>query len=58
MWFHKPFSFDHWILIAMESTASAGSRGFIPGSMFTEVGELIGPVAQDGLIRQLKGGAD
>ena len=57
MWFHKPFSFDHWILIAMESTASAGSRGFIPGSMFTEVGELIGSVAHEGLMRQLKGGA-
>ena len=57
MWFHKPFSFDHWILIAMESTASAGSRGLIQASMFTEVGELIGSVAHEGLMRQLKGGA-
>ena len=51
MWFHKPFSFDEWILIAMESTASAGSRGFIRASMFTEQGELVGSVAQEGLMR-------
>ena len=54
MWFHKPFSFDEWILIAMESTASAGSRGFIRASMFTQQGELIGSVAQEGLMRQAK----
>ena len=57
MWFHKPFSFDHWILIATESTASAGSRGLIRTSMFTEGGELIGSVAHEGLMGQLKGGA-
>jgi acyl-CoA thioesterase II len=51
MWFHRPFSFDDWILIAMESPAASGSRGFIRGNMFTESGELIGSVAQEGLIR-------
>ncbi len=54
MWFHKPFSFDEWILIAMESTASAGSRGFIRASMFTQQGELICSVAQEGLMRLAK----
>ena len=53
MWFHRPFSFDEWVLIAMESPASAGSRGFIRGSMFTEDGLLIGSVAQEGLMREI-----
>ena len=55
MWFHKPFSFDNWILMAMESTASAGSRGFIRASMYDESGELIGTVAQEGLMRMVSG---
>ena len=54
MWFHRPFSFDDWILIAMESPASAGSRGFIRASMFNEAGLLIGSVAQEGLMRVVK----
>ncbi len=54
MWFHRPFSFDDWILIAMESPASAGSRGFIRANMFNEAGLLIGSVAQEGLMRVVK----
>jgi len=55
LWFHRPFSFDEWILIAMESPGAAGSRGFIRGSMFTEDGELIASVAQEGLMRVVDG---
>jgi acyl-CoA thioesterase-2 len=51
MWFHRAFRFDEWILIAMDSPASAGSRGFIRGSMFSEDGSLIASVAQEGLMR-------
>lgn len=51
LWFHRPFSFDNWILIAMESTVSANSRAFIRASMFTQDGVLIGSATQEGLIR-------
>lgn len=52
LWFHRPFDFEDWILIAMESTVSAGSRAFIRASMFTEDGTLIGSATQEGLIRE------
>ncbi len=51
LWFHRAFRFDEWILIAMDSPASGGSRGFNRGTMFTEDGTLIGSVAQEGLMR-------
>ncbi len=53
LWFHRSFNFEDWILIAMESPVSAGSRGFIRASMFTQDGTLIGSAAQEGLIRDI-----
>ena len=53
LWFHRPFSFDDWILIAMESTLTTGSRGFVRASMFTQDGTLIGSATQEGLIRDI-----
>ena len=51
MWFHRDFRFDEWVLIAMDSPAAAGARGFNRGNMFTEDGRLIASVAQEGLMR-------
>lgn len=51
MWFHRDFRFDEWVLIAMDSPAAGGARGFNRGSMFTEDGRLIASVAQEGLMR-------
>jgi len=34
-----------------DSPASAGARGFSRGSFFTQAGELVASVAQEGLIR-------
>ena len=53
LWFHRSFNFEDWILIAMESPVSAGSRGFIRASMFTQDGILIGSATQEGLIRDI-----
>ncbi len=53
LWFHRSFNFEDWILIAMESPVSAGSRGFIRASMFTQDGTLIGSATQEGLIRDI-----
>ena len=51
MWFHRDFRFDEWVLIAMDSPAAGGARGFNRGNMFTEDGRLIASVAQEGLMR-------
>ena len=54
IWFHRSFNFEDWILIAMESTVSAGSRAFIRASMYTQDGVLIGSATQEGLIRDTR----
>lgn len=54
LWFHREFRFDEWVLIAMDSPAAAGSRGFNRGTMFTQDGKLIASVAQEGLMRRIR----
>jgi len=51
MWFHRPFSFDDWLLYAQDSPSASGARGFSRGSVLTRDGKLVASVAQEGLIR-------
>jgi acyl-CoA thioesterase-2 len=53
MWFHRPINMEEWILFAQDSPAAAGARGFNRGTLFTQAGELIASVAQEGLMREL-----
>lgn len=52
MWFHRPFSFDDWLLYTQDSPSASGSRGMNRGSLFNRQGQLIASVAQEGLIRK------
>jgi acyl-CoA thioesterase-2 len=51
MWFHRPFRADRWLLYAQETPVAAGGRGLAWGQVFTESGELVVSVVQEGLIR-------
>ena len=51
MWFHHRFRMDEWLLYVQDSPASAGARGFNRGSVYTQGGQLIASVTQEGLIR-------
>ena len=51
MWFHKPFTTDQWLLYQQDSPNSGGGRGFSRGAIYTQQGDLIASVAQEGLIR-------
>ena len=51
IWFHRPFRVDEWLLYDVESPAAYGARGFSRGSYFTQSGELVASVAQEGLVR-------
>ena len=53
MWFHKPVSFDDWLLYSMDSPFSGGARSFNRGQVFTQAGELVCSVAQEGLMRPM-----
>ena len=51
IWFHKPFRADEWWLYDQFSPFAGGARGLALGRVFTQSGELVATVAQEGLIR-------
>jgi acyl-CoA thioesterase II len=51
MWFHRPFRADQWLLYAQESPVAYGARGLARGEVFTQQGDLVVSVVQEGLIR-------
>jgi acyl-CoA thioesterase-2 len=51
MWFHRPFRADQWLLYAQESPVAYGARGLARGEVFTQGGDLVVSVVQEGLIR-------
>ena len=51
IWFHRPFHMDDFMLIAMDSPAAHGARGFSRASVFTRDGRLVASLAQEGLVR-------
>jgi acyl-CoA thioesterase-2 len=51
MWFHKPFRVDQWLLYAQDSPVAAGARGLARGEVFTQDGDLVVSVMQEGLVR-------
>jgi len=51
MWFHRPFRADRWLLYAQESPVAWGARGLARGEVFTQEGDLVVSVVQEGLLR-------
>jgi acyl-CoA thioesterase-2 len=51
VWFHQPFDFTDWHLFAQESPISHGARGFVRGQIYTQGGQLVASIAQEGLLR-------
>ena len=54
MWFHRPFRADEWLLYDTASPSASGNRGLATGQFFTQDGQLVATVVQEGLIRVLK----
>lgn len=54
IWFHGEFRMDEWMLYATESPRTAGGRGLNFGHIYTQDGQLVASVAQEGLIRLRK----
>lgn len=51
LWFHRPFRVDEWLLYVVDSPSSGGGRAFARGTFFTEDGDLVASVAQEGVLR-------
>ncbi len=53
MWFHRSFRADEWFLYDQESPNAFGARALARGHIFSENGDLIVSVVQEGLIRTI-----
>ena len=51
IWFHRSFRADEWLLYDKDSPTMGGGRGFSRGSFFTQGGDLVASVAQEGVLR-------
>ena len=47
---HRPARWDDWWLITATSEIAAGGRAFTKREIYTQKGELIASIAQEGLI--------
>ena len=54
MWFHRDFRADHWLLYDQHTPTSSNGRGLAYGSIYTQEGDLVVSVVQEGLIRPVK----
>lgn len=52
IWFHRSFRADEWWLYDQHSPSASGGRGLVLAQVFTQSGELVATVAQEGLIRR------
>ena len=51
MWWHRFHRADEWFLYVQESPSAIGGRGLALGRIFSQSGQLIASVAQEGMIR-------
>ncbi len=52
IWFHRPFRADEWWLYDQHSPSASGGRGLVLARVWSQTGELVATVAQEGLIRK------
>jgi acyl-CoA thioesterase-2 len=53
MWFHRPFRADRWLLYVQDTPSASGALGLARGLVYTQEGELVVSVVQEGLIRRI-----
>lgn len=55
MWFMRAFRADEWLLYDQSSPSASGGRALCQGKIFTQTGEMVAAVMQEGLTRYPRG---
>jgi acyl-CoA thioesterase-2 len=55
LWFHRPPRTDEWLLSSAEPVVNIGARGTVRGAFHTQERVLVATVAQEALLRPLRG---
>lgn len=51
MWWHRPARVDQWLLYTQDSPSAQGGRGLGTAKVFSEDGQLVATIAQEGMVR-------
>lgn len=51
MWWHRPVAIGEWMLYSETSPSARGGRGLGLGRIFSQSGQLLATVAQEGMVR-------
>ena len=51
MWFHRPVRADQWLLYSQDTPTATNGRGLARGLVYSQGGQLVASVVQEGLIR-------
>jgi len=51
MWWHRPARVDQWLLYLQDSPSAGGGRGLGTAKVFTQDGDLVATIAQEGMVR-------
>lgn len=54
MWFMRPFRADEWLLYDQSSPSACGGRSLTQGKIYTQTGEMVAAVTQEGLTRYVR----
>ncbi|BCQ09247.1 acyl-CoA thioesterase II [Mycobacterium heckeshornense] len=55
VWFHRPVSFNDWLLYSTSSPVATDSRGLGTGHFFDRTGQLVATVVQEGVVKYFPG---
>jgi acyl-CoA thioesterase-2 len=55
MWFMRAFRADEWLLYDQSSPSASGGRALCQGKIFTQTGEMVAAVMQEGMTRYKRG---
>ena len=53
IWFHRPAEANQWFLYDQHSPSASRGRGLAIGRVFSENGDMVATIAQEGLIRRV-----
>ncbi len=53
IWFHRPAEANQWFLYDQHSPSASRGRGLAIGRVFSEDGDMVATIAQEGLIRRV-----
>lgn len=51
IWFHRPFRVDDWLLTQCEPLSVSGGRGLARAGVYSEDGQLVATMIQEGMLR-------